>query len=68
MIGEKLRTLKKTGVTYFKALPMNSIKRNNKKKLSVYGILTFKRRIKSHLPFEDITRSSPYSTSFQDKG
>ena len=30
--------------------------------------LTFKRRIKSHLPFEDIIRSSPYSTRFQDKG
>jgi len=30
--------------------------------------LTFKRRIKSHLPFEGIIRSSSYSTSFQDKG
>ena len=30
--------------------------------------LTFKRRIKSHLPFASIIRSSPYSTSFQDKG
>ena len=31
-------------------------------------ILTFKRRIKSHLPFAGIIRSSPYSTGFQDKG
>jgi len=30
--------------------------------------LTFKRRIKSHLPFAGIIRSSPYSTRFQDKG
>ena len=32
------------------------------------SVLTFKRRIKSHLPFEGIIRSSPYSTSFQDTG
>ena len=31
------------------------------------GILTFKRRIKSRLPFADIIRSSPYSQRFQDK-
>ena len=30
--------------------------------------LTFKRRIKFRLPFSGIIRSSPYSTSFQDKG
>ena len=30
--------------------------------------LTFKRRIKSHLPFAGIIRSSPYSLRFQDKG
>ena len=30
--------------------------------------LTFKRRIKSHLPFAGIIRGSPYSTRFQDKG
>ena len=30
--------------------------------------LTFKRRIKSHLPFAGIIRSSPYSPGFQDKG
>ena len=30
--------------------------------------LTFRRRIKSHLPFAGIIRSSPYSTRFQDKG
>ena len=29
--------------------------------------LTFKRRIKSHLPFADIIRSSPYSPRFQDR-
>ena len=29
---------------------------------------TFKRRIKSHLPFAGIIRSSPYSPRFQDKG
>ena len=32
------------------------------------GSLTFKRRIKSRLPFADIIRSSPYSPRFQDKG
>ena len=31
-------------------------------------ILTFERRIKSHLPFAGIIRSSPYSPRFQDKG
>jgi hypothetical protein len=31
-------------------------------------ILTFKRRIKSRLPFAGIIRSSPYSILFQDKG
>ena len=30
--------------------------------------LTFKRRIKSHLPFAGIIRSSTYSPRFQDKG
>jgi len=30
--------------------------------------LTFKRRIKSHLPFAGIIRSSPYSSRFQDNG
>jgi len=30
--------------------------------------LTFKRRIKSHLPFAGIIRSSLYSARFQDKG
>jgi len=30
--------------------------------------LNFKRRIKSHLPFAGIIRSSPYSPGFQDKG
>ena len=32
------------------------------------GYLTFKRRIKSHLPFAGIIRSSPYSPRFQDEG
>ena len=32
------------------------------------NVLTFKRRIKSHLPFAGIIRRSPYSTGFQDKG
>ena len=31
-------------------------------------ILTFKRRIKSRLPFAGIIRSSPYLPRFQDKG
>ena len=30
--------------------------------------LTFKRRIKSHLPFAGIIRSSQYSPRFQDNG
>ena len=34
----------------------------------VFERLTFKRRIKSHLPFAGIIRSSPYSPRFQDKG
>ena len=32
------------------------------------GALTFKRRIKSHLPFAGVVRSSPYSPCFRDKG
>ena len=32
------------------------------------NILNFKGRIKSHLPFAGMIRSSPYSTHFQDKG
>ena len=36
------------------------------KKLNI--ALNFKRRIKSHLPFAGIIRSSPYSPRFQDKG
>ena len=31
-------------------------------------VLTFKRRIKSRLPFAGIIRSSAYSPCFQDKG
>ena len=34
----------------------------------VLSILTFKRRIKSHLPFAGIIRSSPYSPRFQNNG
>ena len=30
--------------------------------------ITFQRRIKSHLPFAGIIRSSPYSPRFQDNG
>ena len=30
--------------------------------------ITYKRRIKSHLPFAGIIRSSPYSPRFQGKG
>jgi len=30
--------------------------------------LTFRRRIKSRLPFAGIIRRLPYSTRFQDKG
>ena len=43
-----------------------SIDQINIKKETEY--LTFKRRIKSHLPFAGIIRSSPYSPRFQDKG
>jgi len=32
------------------------------------GTLTFKRRIKSRLPFAGIIRISPYSPRFQHKG
>ena len=35
---------------------------------SITGSLTFKRRIKSHLPFAVIIRSSQYFPRFQDKG
>jgi len=34
----------------------------------ITGVLTFKRRIKSHMPFAGVIRSSPYSPRFQDKG
>jgi len=41
-------------------------------KITEYGTewddITFKRRIKSRLPFAGIIRSSPYSPSFQDNG
>ena len=30
--------------------------------------ITFKRRIKSHLPFAGIIKSSPYSPRFEDNG
>jgi len=36
--------------------------------LSSEWSLTFRRRIKSHLPFAGIIRRLPYSTRFQDKG
>ena len=34
----------------------------------LYAVLTFRRQIKSHLPFAGIIRRVPYSTHFQDKG
>ena len=37
-------------------------------KLSTQIELTFKRRIKPHLPTAGIIRRSPYSPRFQDKG
>ena len=36
--------------------------------LAGQNTLTFKRRIKSHLPFAGVIRNSPYSSRFQDKG
>ena len=38
------------------------------KPIHLETILTFKRRIKSHLPFAGVIRYSPYSSRFQDKG
>ena len=41
----------------------------NKARPTVYRMpLTFRRRIKSRLPFAGIIRRLPYSTRFQDKG
>ena len=37
-------------------------------KEGIVNALTFKRRIKSHLPFAGIISSSPYSLRFQDNG
>ena len=34
----------------------------------ITDVLTFRRRIKSRLPFAGIIRRLPYSTRFQDKG
>ena len=36
--------------------------------ISDFIALTFRRRIKSRLPFAGIIRRLPYSTRFQDKG
>ena len=36
--------------------------------VTIIPSVTFKRRIKSHLPFAGIIRSSQYSPHFQDKG
>ena len=36
--------------------------------IEIHLLLTFKRRIKSRLPFAGIIRSSPCSPRFQDKG
>jgi len=33
----------------------------------IFGFLTFRRRIKSRLPFAGIIRRLPYSTRFQDR-
>jgi len=38
------------------------------KKSAYEAFLTFKRRIKSHLPFAGIIRSSSYSPRFRDNG
>ena len=40
----------------------------NKLALMMWTGLSFKRRIKSRLPFAGIIRSAPYSPRFQDKG
>ena len=40
----------------------------NDKEFKKFQSLTFKRRIKSRLPFVGIIKSSPYSTGFQNKG
>ena len=45
-----------------------SMLNNCVKSKALEDILTFKRRIKSHLPFAGIIRSSPYSPRFQDNG
>jgi len=57
--------------TWFKQFPINMPRGNsNHSHLDTIFVstLTFKRRIKSHLAFAGIIRSSPYSTGFQDKG
>ena len=49
-------------------LSVPSVLRDKQLSREAREILTFKRRIKSHLPFAGIIRSSPYSTRFQYKG
>ena len=53
----------------------DKICRDNQNTCSIFNIffrqsrsLSFRRRIKSHLPFAGIIRSSPFSPRFQDKG
>ena len=56
---------------YVRSRPGNDNSDGNSLKVSPTCLLlqlTFKRRIKSHLPFAGIIRSSPYSPRFQDNG
>jgi len=53
-----------TQLMYAALLYCGNILRHNS---VIFRPLTFKRRIKSHPPFEGIIRNSSYSTSFHDK-
>ena len=55
-------------VTWFKQVPSKVLLSAGRWIKIIHDHLTFKRRIKSHLPFAGIIRSSPYSTRFRDKG
>ena len=60
--NHKTKLLKKTSRCLKQPTPYIPLNDNR------FATLTFKRQIKTHLPFAGIIRSSPYSPRFQDKG
>jgi len=69
LIGHRVVPIQHIELSVHLAISSSFVLEKNASISTEYGsTLTFRRRIKSRLPFAGIIRRLPYSTRFQDKG